>query len=72
MFRAYLALPIVILAGQRLYQEVPGGDTARQCRGPGGRAKAVAATLAPVAAKTRAHPRTRHPGLTIERLGFAA
>ena len=29
-----------------------------------GRAKAVAATLASVAAKTRANPRTRHPGLT--------
>ena len=29
-----------------------------------GRARAVAATLASVAAKTRANPRTRHPGLT--------
>ena len=29
-----------------------------------GRAKAVAATLASVARKARAHPRTRHPGLT--------
>ena len=29
-----------------------------------GRAKAVAATLKSVAAKTRANPRTRHPGLT--------
>src|SRR5512135_2323574 len=29
-----------------------------------GRAQAVAATLASVARKTRAHPRTRHPGLT--------
>ena len=29
-----------------------------------GRAKAVAATLASVARKTRANPRTRHPGLT--------
>ena len=29
-----------------------------------GRAKAVAATLAAVAARTRANPRTRHPGLT--------
>src|SRR5260370_12748298 len=36
----------------------------QRLRGLHGRAKAVAATLASVAARTRANPRTRHPDLT--------